>query len=993
MEKLFGIPINQLMITLLIIFGVGVAITALVALRNRVAFRMAVRNIPRRKAQTVLIVLGLMLGTLLFSASFTTGDTLTHSIRMQALDSIGEVDVVVETDKPGVVNEFSVAPEGGSGYFDASYAGKVRETLASDPEVEGVAPLISETAPVVAPGSNLSEPQVSILGFDEASMKGFDRIEDKHGNALLLASLKPGQAYMSDEAAKELEVKPGDKVQVYLGEQPLTVEVAGLHDKGANPGGELSLAMPLAELQAHTGNPGKINSVIITHNGPAVTGDDHTNATINNLKPALQGSGLAAAPVKQDALKSADDTGAQFSTFFLLFGQFSIMTGIMLIFLIFVMLAAERKRELGIARGVGMQRRHLIRMFTFEGAVYSLIAAAVGSLLGVAIGWGMVRVIAAAFGQFGLDIQFAFNWRSLIIAYTLGMAITFVVVLISSWRVSRLNVIRAIRDLPEPVVRRRTWRQLVVALLVPVFGALLLASGLSSKATAPYMLGVSLLIIGLPLLARRFGLPDRAAFTLAGAGLLAWWLLPVDLTPEGMTEGIEMFFLSGIMIVIGAVWVVIYNSDLLLNAIVAIFGRVKGLPPVLKTAVSYPMQSRFRTGMTLAMFALVVFTLVVMSFVLNAFGGIWNDTDRFSGGYDIRTTTGYTNPIADIRASLRKVEGVKPEDFSAIGSISGSPVKAKQDGTQNEPGDVYLQAADKEYTENVSYGFTMRAAGYDSDSDVWRALQAQPNKVVVANWLVPAKSNYNVGGPPPPIKFEGVWQEDTTLPELYITALDPRTGSQERMQVIGVLDDVAFYAGDVLTSQETLNALIGQGAPAQTYMFRLRDGADAGATAKALEKGFLANGMQAEVIEEEIRNQGSASQMFNNLLTGFMGLGLFVGIAALGVIAARSVVERRQQIGVLRALGFQKSQVQAAFLLESSFVALLGVGIGIALGMALSKSIVDEIGKDVAGISYSIPWVNLLVIITIAYGASLLTTFLPARQASRIYPAEALRYE
>ena len=56
-----------------------------------------------------------------------------------------------------------------------------------------------------------------------------------------------------------------------------------------------------------------------------------------------------------------------------------------------------------------------------------------------------------------------------------------------------------------------------------------------------------------------------------------------------------------------------------------------------------------------------------------------------------------------------------------------------------------------------------------------------------------------------------------------------------------------------------------------------------------------------------------------SLLQGFMGLGLVVGIAA------RSVVERRQQIGVLRALGFQKEMVHLTFLLESSFVALLGI--------------------------------------------------------------------
>ncbi|MFN8537301.1 MAG: hypothetical protein U0232_07465 [Thermomicrobiales bacterium] len=52
----------------------------------------------------------------------------------------------------------------------------------------------------------------------------------------------------------------------------------------------------------------------------------------------------------------------------------------------------------------------------------------------------------------------------------------------------------------------------------------------------------------------------------------------------------------------------------------------------------------------------------------------------------------------------------------------------------------------------------------------------------------------------------------------------------------------------------------------------------------------------------EENNRANAG--FFALLKGFIGLGLVVGIAALGVVAFRAVVERRQQIGMLRAIGF-----------------------------------------------------------------------------------------
>jgi len=993
MEKLFGIPINQLMVTLLVVFGVGVTIMMVTALRNRVMLKLAVRNVPRRRAQTALIVLGLMLATLLFSASLATGDTLTHSVEVLALREIGEVDVVVQVEAREASGQLA--------YFDQAYFDTVRDHLEGDPavsqKVEGIAPLARETAPVVAPTTRLSEPQVDILGYAEEWMNGFDRLVDSEGNSLSVTDLASNQVYVSSETARELEVDSGDTVLVFLGPQPTALEVAGVYEEGAKPADEISLVMPLSRLQERTGNQGKINSIIITNRGDAIQGAAHSDAVLSSLEPLLEGTGLEVDPVKQDALDEANEAGSTFSTIFLVFGQFSIAAGILLIFLIFVMLAAERKRELGIARAVGTQRGHVIRMFAFEGSVYALIAAAVGSLLGVVVGWGMVRIMAVALGQTDLELTYAFNWRSMVIAYTMGMVLTFIVVLVSSWQVSRLNIVRAIRDIPEPRITRKTIKGLILNILVPVAGVFMTFSGLQGEQLGNFMLGTSVAIIGMALLARHFGIPERAAFTVAGLLLLGWWLLPGSIweaiLPE-MKQGIEMFFLSGIMLVVGGVWVVIYNSDLLLKGTVRLFGRLRGLAPVFKTAVSYPLQNRFRIGITLSMFSLVVFTLIVMAFIIHSIGVVLDDTERISGGYDIRASISYINPIPDIRAALQEADGVTLEDFEAIGSFNGSPVKVKQAGTDQELTDFFIQGVDAAYSNSVTYQFAMTAEGYDSPQEVWQALQEEPGTAVVDSLLVPAKVNYSMGGPALDFRLEGFFIEDETLPQVYIQAQDPRTGNEQSLRVIGILEQSAFYAaGWLITSQETVNTLLGETVLPQAYMFRLSDGVDTEATAKALETSFLEHGMQAKVIAEEIREGARASLMVNNLLQGFMGLGLVVGIAALGVIAARSVVERRHEIGVLRALGFQKSMVQLSFLLESSFIALLGIAIGIALGAGLSVQIVDAMGEVFKGITYQVPWLNIVVVVIIAYGASLLTTYLPARQAARVYPAEALRYE
>ena len=62
----------------------------------------------------------------------------------------------------------------------------------------------------------------------------------------------------------------------------------------------------------------------------------------------------------------------------------------LLIFLLFVMLAAERRPEMGIARAVGTERIHLVEMFMFEGLLYDLGAAAIGALAGIGVAYFMV---------------------------------------------------------------------------------------------------------------------------------------------------------------------------------------------------------------------------------------------------------------------------------------------------------------------------------------------------------------------------------------------------------------------------------------------------------------------------------------------------------------------------------------------------------------------------------------------------------------------------
>ncbi len=161
-------------------------------------------------------------------------------------------------------------------------------------------------------------------------------------------------------------------------------------------------------------------------------------------------SELVVDDIKRDTLDMGELAASAFTTIFIVSGLFGITAGLVLIFLIFVMLAAERKSEMGMARAVGAQRGRLVEMFVFEGTAYDLVAAAVGVALGVATGLIIALTLGRAFAGVGLAIRPSVSLRSLVVSYSLGMLVTFATVLISANRVSHLNIVSAIRDLPEP---------------------------------------------------------------------------------------------------------------------------------------------------------------------------------------------------------------------------------------------------------------------------------------------------------------------------------------------------------------------------------------------------------------------------------------------------------------------------------------------------------------------------------------------------------------
>jgi putative ABC transport system permease protein len=994
MSKLFGIPVGSLAAVLAVLLALALAAVAVLALHNRVFFRLGVRNVRRRRGRAALIVAGLMLATALITASFATGDTMSQSIRSSALSALGRADEVVGAK--GIVAELAAGtPATGTRYLPQADTARIAAAGRASGLVAAVTPVIVQAVAVQDVSSRQYEPQVVLFASDPARLAAFGPMR-VGGRTVSLAELRPNEVYLNSKGAKELGATAGDTVRILTGTTVETARVRAVVDYAGAATSDYAVLMPLARAQTLLGKPGLIVGMFVANRGGVAA----SNQVVKALAPTVTALGLETDKTKQNALNAADSVGAAFMTFFTTFGSFSIAAGILLIFLIFVMLAAERRSELGIARAVGTRRGHLVQMFLYEGAAYDLVAALIGATLGVGVAYGMVFALGGVFAATPtFHLAFAVKPASLVVAFTIGVLLTLGVLAYSAWRVSRMNIVSAIRDLPDPVLTRSGRRQWIGTIVLIALGVLLANAGVGAKNGVTLGFGVMLVILGLERLLRAFGVNQRAVRTGAGLALLAWFVFPSIshwlFGPMNVNFGI--FILGGLAIVIGATWTIMYNADILLGLLGATLGRIKSIAPVLRMAMAYPLRSLFRTGVTLAMFMLVTFTLVVGATTTGAFTDAFNNVKSFGGGFDVRATASPTAPVLNLQAAVRRSPVLRPL-ISVAASKSTLPVKARQLGT-NAKAETYLVGGlDTSFLTTTSYGLDTWARGYSSPAAVWQALDTHPGLAVVDPTVVPRRANWGFGGAITKFRLHGLYVDNKGWTPVRVSMLDPQTGKQLTLTVIGVLSDAASSGmAGIWTSQSTLAPVFGDRVLPTTYLFKLKSGVDATATAKKLQTVFMANGMKADSIKKLLSEAVGSSVVFDRLLEGFMALGLIVGVAALGVVTARAVVERRQQIGVLRAIGFQRRMIQATLLIESSFIALTAIVIGAALGLAVAYNVINSSASLYASsgtnLSFSVPWLTLAVIFLAVYLIALATTLIPARHAARVYPAEALRYQ
>jgi putative ABC transport system permease protein len=980
----------NLTLPLLALVAVALLAAGMVALRRPFLRRLALRQVGRRRGEALLVIAGSALGTAIIVGSLIVGDTLGFSVKRDADRQLGQIDEIVSSQTPA----------------QGAQAARLVAVLRGDPDIDGMLSLRLDQAAVVQ-GDGVgrrAEPRANVVEVDFADATRFGGGRDG-GSGLGGPEPSPGEVVLNDQLAGALGARAGDTVTFWLYGRPTAMRVArvvpsrGIAGVGIQnarnaflaPGTLERLAPKQAEPQVVT---------VVSNTGGIEGGNARSDAVASKLTRAL--GPLAASPnspssgagavrdgpvtvdkVKQDALDGAKSAAAEFGSFFLFIGSFSIIAGVMLLVNVFVMLAEERKGELGVLRAIGMRRGRVIAAFLIEGTLYALVAGLAGVAAGFGVGRAVVEVAGRIFDGLSSDqgrLQLSFHATPVSVAngLALGFLIAFLTVAMTSIRVSRLNVIAAIRDLPSGGGRRLKWRWVALSTLAASgFGAAAVLAISRSQGVGTYLLSALAALALCPLLVRMA--PKRVAYSVVALGVLAWALAANTVRPHLFDDGsTATYVVLGVVLTFAAVVLLSQNQQLVTAPLRPLIARPSASGLAAGLAFAYPLARRFRTGSILVMYSLVVFTLVLVAVLTSVVSSTReHEVASASGGFAIRADLNPSAPVADPATAFRtgrfagRVAAAVPL-YAARGQMPAAP------GAPDGPGGVTVLGADPAIAEAGLFPLDKRLDGLGGDRQVWRSTLSDPRYVITTHELI--------GG------------SRRTQPGDSFTLTDPRTGRTERKTVAGVLrSPQAFFGRDntgtpVIMGMPVVRAQFGTEAKLSAVLVEAAPGVPDQALAAELQGSFLAHGLVATSIRQEIDQEFAANVSFNQLMEGFLALGLLIGIGGLGVVMVRAVRERRRSVGVLRALGFQASVVHRAFLSESAFIALEGIVLGSALGIVTTYVLFrNDADLKAAHVPFSVPWLSIAVLLSVTAAASLLATAWPARQAARLRPAVALR--
>jgi ABC-type antimicrobial peptide transport system permease subunit len=208
------------------------------------------------------------------------------------------------------------------------------------------------------------------------------------------------------------------------------------------------------------------------------------------------------------------------------------------------------------------------------------------------------------------------------------------------------------------------------------------------------------------------------------------------------------------------------------------------------------------------------------------------------------------------------------------------------------------------------------------------------------------------------------------------------------LQFVGALQD-SVLQGEIVMSEENFVRLFPAQQGYRSFLIdapEVRSDADAAALAGALERDLAPYGFDAVTTAERLAAFHRVENTYLSTFQALGGLGLLLGTIGLAAIMFRNVLERRRELALLRAVGYDARRLAAMMLAEASL--LLGVGLAAGAGCAVVAVAPAWFGRGGA-----LPGGGLVALLLAVAAGGLLSSFIATRTALRGNMLEALRAE
>jgi lipoprotein-releasing system permease protein len=238
------------------------------------------------------------------------------------------------------------------------------------------------------------------------------------------------------------------------------------------------------------------------------------------------------------------------------------------------------------------------------------------------------------------------------------------------------------------------------------------------------------------------------------------------------------------------------------------------------------------------------------------------------------------------------------------------------------------------------------------------------------------------------------------IPNGQLTPLGPRP-SYVRLRVAGIFETGTYDidASWTYMALDTMQRAYHLPDVVNSIELKLDDIYQAEAVARAAE-AMLGPNLSATTWQEQNRQILQALNLERVVTTVTIGLILIVAALNILITLVMMVMEKHRDIAILMSMGARVDQIRRIFVFEGALIGAVGTAIGLVIGYTISYFAdryhwipLNEQVYPLAFVPFEPRWVDGLWIAGVAMAVSLIATLYPARNATRIAPVEAMRYE